>query len=159
MGREIRKVPAGWEHPRNARGHYIPLFDRDYESERAKWVAENATWENGTHPDIVRDPTLRVRYPLFAQWHGEAPDPESHRPAWPDAERTHFQVYETVSEGTPASPVFASLDDVETWLREQGHSAEAARSFARTGFAPSFVVMNGVVKSGIDALPDLRNKE
>jgi len=26
MGREIRKVPATWEHPRDCRGYYIPLM-------------------------------------------------------------------------------------------------------------------------------------
>lgn len=27
MGREVRMVPANWEHPRNGRGDYEPLFD------------------------------------------------------------------------------------------------------------------------------------
>jgi len=26
MGREIRKVPSNWQHPKDTKGHYIPLF-------------------------------------------------------------------------------------------------------------------------------------
>ena len=27
MGREVRKVPGDWQHPKDEKGHYIPLFD------------------------------------------------------------------------------------------------------------------------------------
>ena len=27
MGREVRRVPADWQHPKDARGRFIPLFD------------------------------------------------------------------------------------------------------------------------------------
>lgn len=33
--------------------------------------------------------------------------------SWTKEEATCFQVYETVTEGTPLSPVFKSLDQVE----------------------------------------------
>lgn len=26
MGREVRRVPANWEHPKDERGNFIPLF-------------------------------------------------------------------------------------------------------------------------------------
>jgi len=31
MGREIRRVSEGWEHPKDARGNYQPLYDEDFE--------------------------------------------------------------------------------------------------------------------------------
>lgn len=43
MGREVRRVPPDWEHPRHTKetttnpktiGHYIPLHDEDYETAR-----------------------------------------------------------------------------------------------------------------------------
>lgn len=37
MGREIRRVPMDWEHPKDERGYFIPLFDRDYESVGLEW--------------------------------------------------------------------------------------------------------------------------
>ncbi len=34
MGREVRKVPSSWEHPKNRKGSFIPLFDgKDYRSD------------------------------------------------------------------------------------------------------------------------------
>lgn len=44
-------------------------------------------------------------------------------PSWPDAERTHFQMYETCSEGTPISPVLESPEAVARWCAENGASA------------------------------------
>lgn len=28
MGREVRRVPANWQHPKNVEGHYVPLLER-----------------------------------------------------------------------------------------------------------------------------------
>ena len=37
-------------------------------------------------------------------------------------ERTHFQYYETVSEGTPVSPIFQSRETLERWFAEHENS-------------------------------------
>jgi len=78
MGRKIRSVPPDWEHPKDWKGHYKPLFDRPYE-------------------------------PSAQDWAGGPPDKEYYRPAWTEEEATAFQMYETVSEGTPVSPFFRHL--------------------------------------------------
>lgn len=31
MGREIRRVPKNWKHPRLEDGRYQPMFDQNYE--------------------------------------------------------------------------------------------------------------------------------
>lgn len=88
--------------------------------------------------EIVRVPA-GFRHP--ADEAGE-PIPGAHlEPLWgiPDAERPGYQVYENVSEGTPVSPAFDSVDELRAWLIRQGVTAEAADAFLRDGFAPSFV--------------------
>ena len=56
------------------------------------------------------------------------------------AKRTAYQVYENVSEGTPVSPVFESVEALQDWLIRQGYSKTATQAFVAEGHAPSFVV-------------------
>ena len=48
MGRELRKVPANWEHPKDEKGQYIPMFNIYYGDLLKEWLAENEAWDNGT---------------------------------------------------------------------------------------------------------------
>jgi hypothetical protein len=143
MGREVRRVPPGWEHPKEeerGRMDYKPLYDNDYKTVADEWLKNCREWDDGTHADLVRRPELKNEYPYFWDWDVSPPNEESYRPAWTEAEATAYQVYETVSEGTPVSPVFETLDALVAWLVSQGHSEHAARRFAETGWAPSMVM-------------------
>jgi hypothetical protein len=152
MGREIRRVPANWQHPRNGQGHYLPLYDKDYVTAAQEWLDEVRQWDDGTHEDLRGRPELKQQYPFFWDWSNGPPDKEAYRvDAWTPDQATHYQVYETVSEGTPTSPVFASLDDLESWLVQEGYSETAAKNFARTGWVPSMVIADGRLYSGVDA--------
>jgi hypothetical protein len=66
-----------------------------------------------------------------------------------------YQLWETVSEGSPVSPVFETEDAFVAYLVGEGHSEEAARKFIDAEWAPSMVmsVENGKVEiaSNIDA--------
>jgi hypothetical protein len=141
MGREIRRVPPDWEHPRDERGNYIPLYDEDYTIAADGWLAQVMAWERGDDPD--REVAARQygdRY--YWDWDGGPPDRDRYRTrAWTAEEATAYQIYETVSEGTPVSPVFASLDALIAWLVDQGHSERAARGFAASGWAPSLSML------------------
>lgn len=81
MGREVRRVPADWKHPRNGAGGYAAMRAEDM-------------------------------------------------PAWPDAARTHWQLYETTSAGTPKSPPMPTARDLARWLAE--HSTEVGPGFTAT---------------------------
>lgn len=74
------------------------------------------------YPDLAAEPKYAPDSPLtaFVEWHGEAPDPEYYRPRWTADEATHYQLYETVSEGTPLSPPFASKAELVEYLVERG---------------------------------------
>ena len=143
MGREIRRVPPGWEHPKRQTewGYdYAPLVDESFEEAQAAWEEARRAFDR-------TDCT-------FEEWHGGKPDnPIYYRPAWDEETRTAFQVYETVSEGTPTSPVFESEEDLVSWLVEEGgHSEAAAREFVRVGSVPSMMVMGNRIASNIEML-------
>lgn len=152
MGREVRRVPASWEHPQKENGDYQPLYDESWEEAVAEWKAGYAKWE----ADGARGGEF---------WEYDSPpDRDYYRPRWTDAERTHFQMYETVSEGTPISPPMESVEALARWLADNGASACAGDTatyeqwlrMCQVGWAPSFAVIDGVPQSGVEAIADLR---
>jgi len=120
---------------------YKPLHDRDYDAEAREWMDAAAKWHRGEGDDLA-DAADIAAHPFYWEWHGMPPEKEDYAPNWPEAERTHVQMYETVSEGTPVSPVFASLAELADWMVTQGYSRNAADRFCETGYAPSMVVEN-----------------
>lgn len=110
MGRELRKVPSNWEHPRTKDG-FQPLFDESYKEASKKWKQEFLEWEKNPESDCE-----------YWEWDGNPPDPKYYRPDWPEEIRTHYQMYETCSEGTPISPVMDNIDDLAKWLTDNNAS-------------------------------------
>lgn len=154
MGREIRKVPSNWEHPKNEQGHYVPLNDEYYGDAVDEWYNNHKLWLEGKHPDQQMD--NKPDYKFFSEWGGDAPSLEVYRKEkWTEEDATHFQMYETVSEGTPVSPVFETLEQLEDWLVGQGHSRKAAQAFCESGYAPSmtFTPERGL-KMNLDSYDD-----
>jgi hypothetical protein len=177
MGREIRRVPQNWSHPTNAdlakhnlfySGYWLrpgtendlsPMCDESYADAATKWMNRLLAWENGTDESLVKSPELKQEYPFFWDWDGAPPNRVVYRFGEWDfnpKEATHYQIYETVSEGTPTSPVFASLEAMKTWLVSEGFSEQAADSFIKDQWAPSltFNSQTGEVKMGIEACSD-----
>jgi len=121
MGRELRKVPAGWEHPKKDDGRYHPMFNEYYVDALNDWLKEHKQWEDGTHPDLVEKPERKQEYPFYAEWGGNPPDVEYYQTRkYTDEELTHIQLYETTSEGTPCSPVFKAdeFDELCAWAAD-----------------------------------------
>lgn len=120
MGREVRKVPKNWEHPKDRNGQYQPLYDRDFETVAEEWMKNCLLWAEGKHPDQTKyDNTPKY----FWQWAGNPPDEKYYRPKWTDEERTHIQMYENTSEGTPISPVMETPEELAKWLADNNASA------------------------------------
>lgn len=74
-----------------------------------------------------------------------------------------YQLWQTVSEGSPISPVFATADELAEWLatsdeytwkrNDEGTTKEQWMKFILgDGWSPSFVMINGEVKTGVQAL-------
>lgn len=91
----------------------------------------------------------RGGYEEYAGKRPGTPDPEaSYEPAyqpegWPPEEERGYQVFETVSEGTPLTPVFATVEELIDWLSTKGTAydppmtREAAQRFVGWGSVPS----------------------
>jgi hypothetical protein len=92
MGREIKKVPKGFEHPRDAEGYFEP----------------------GAH--------------LEPLWYA------------PEEDKTCFQIYENVSEGSPVSPVFETQEEMIDWLKNQGNEEAVINQFIDMGHYPSLLI-------------------
>jgi hypothetical protein len=116
MGREVRRVPADWQHPRDDNGEYIPLFD-GYTKRVERWDREKAEWDAGIRPTYGEDFAG-----TYEEWDGERPEPSGYMPDWPAEERTHLQMYEDTTEGTPISPVMSSPEELARWLADNAAS-------------------------------------
>lgn len=140
MGREIRRVPANWEHPRDDRGGYIPLHE-GYAVRVAEFEKMQA--EKGIQEAI--------------EYYG-CPDKNDFMPDWADSEKTHLMMYETCSEGTPISPAFATPEELARWLADTGASSfgsmtatyEQWLATCRRGWAVSAVMDSKGFRSGVE---------
>lgn len=157
MGREIRRVPPDWEHPKYWHQYlnrpmeevFHPLFDEVYEDALAKWQAKAAQWDaDEPDEDGQRPSEIRAKYPgieTYDDWDGEAPDPEYYRHRrWATEEATAYQLYETVSEGTPLSPVCKTREEMVEWLvtdggRDGSMSRKGAEKFVQDAWTPTMV--------------------
>lgn len=155
MGREIRMVPPNWEHPqrdpeydRNRHGGYQPMYDQTYEDACQEWLADFDRIRAGDLKEYEKN-----LYPYgVVEWATDniLSEPCYYRP-WKNEEATWFQVWETVSEGTPVSPPFATREELIEYLAMYGDywdqsrndgpwTRENAAAFVGSGWAPSLVI-------------------
>ncbi len=133
MGREIRRVPADWEHPKmqtiNYRTgtmdeSYQPLFDQPFEERAREWMDAAIAWDRGDDPDCKK---YKSKHPFYWTWAGDPPNPKYYRPKW-TTYPTHYQVYETVSEGTPVTPHFGTKAELVDYLVKYGDEWDQKRT-------------------------------
>lgn len=165
MGREVRRVPANWEHPRNERGNYIPLYGRSFSKQLSDWNEGNTKWEEGLRSDFKGGWKPREGNELnlsFTEWDGNQPRSEDYMPDWPESERTHYQMYEDTTEGTPISPVFDSPERLAHWLANNRASAFGGQTatyeqwlgMIDEGYAVSAVFDGRTIRSGVEEAGD-----
>jgi hypothetical protein len=131
MGREVRMVPVGWQHPKDGDGKYIPLLRGKYATAAAEWDEGYAHWQNGEvenwgakageskwKPRDTDDETS-----TYSEWSGRRPSPDDYMPNFPEGTATMLMMYEDTSEGTPISPAFATPEELARWLADTGASA------------------------------------
>lgn len=165
MGREIRRVPADWQHPTQSCPHspwnggceeakrnngrcFHPLFNKSFLEAAREWLDAAIRWDNDEDPDTAEH---KKDHPFYWQWNGKPPDPKYYRPDWKSAP-TYYQVYETVSEGTPVTPHFATKEELIDYLVESGDfwdqirgtggwDRKAAEEFVSREWAPTMVMI------------------
>lgn len=145
MGREVRMVPKDWVHPKDGREKLIPLLD-----------------EFGYNPDEVveglREGWLNKYMPNYGV---------GVMPKFPDGSCTHYQMYETCSEGTPISPVMETPEGLAHWLADNKASAfadmgatyEEWLAMIKKGSAPSAIIENGIMKPGVVIYSEIKEGE
>lgn len=185
MGREIRRVPANWEHPKSedpyGRERLQPMYDSTFADAASEWKEAFAAWERGERPSYCSEDSKHLEY---WEWENSPPTREYYRP-WKDDEATWFQLWETVSEGTPVTPPFATKEELadhlaehgDAWDQERCNDPGSCRLFGLTpgkpgwgkkkayafvmgdGWAPSMVAVGGQVMSGVDFVASRTDKQ
>jgi hypothetical protein len=135
------------------------LYDEPFSLAAKRWKEGLLAWEDGYNSSFD---CLRTEEDPGEYWEyeGDPPDRAYYRPDWPEETRTHYQMYETTSEGTPISPVMQTPEALAQWLVENGASAfagetatyEAWLRVAKGGYAPSAVVVDGRMESGVEGM-------
>lgn len=167
MGREVRRVPAHWEHPKypsdprrlggmvptNRAGGYRPMYAYDFDEcveewkrELQAWMDNYDNWEAGK-PGTYHTEEDIEKYVYFDTYAGPPPPPPNPYEYMgnQDLENGWYALYETVSEGTPLSPSFETAEELVDWLATNkdywGHtrSRENAEGMVRHGWAPSMI--------------------
>lgn len=179
MGREIRMVPPNWEHPMtrdeySGRMRKQPMHRGTYAEARAEWLDGLRKWEAGEDPDREKYKNDDGSYQDWWEWNGGPPD-RAYYETWERNEATWFQLWETVSEGSPVTPPFSTKEELAQYLASHGDEwdqqrclnrddcrlfgmeygkpgwgIERAHAFVNAGWAPSMVVTNGKVLESKD---------
>jgi hypothetical protein len=146
MGLKIRRVPPNWEHPTYLGGfrygQFMPIYDQSFSEASQEWKEGLAQWEAKTHLDYQEGRE-------FWEWYGNPPDREHYLPD-DLPEKTWYQVYSTVSEGTPRTPPFPTLEELYNHLIAAGifrdntpwDEASAQEFVFKTQWLPSGVLTN-----------------
>ncbi len=193
MGREIRRVPENWQHPKRIKqiiDHGVYKIDEGYRSmyqgefseavadfheEMNKWMEGYNNWNNGFYSDwekgmVTKEEAMKKfagyiieerKKHKFSQDYCEEElqryekgicswTDVSHLPTYPNPEYympfgEWYQLFQTVSEGTPLSPPFATKEELIEWLSNNKDfwgnkwSREGAESMVKEEYAPSMI--------------------
>lgn len=123
MAREVRRVPANWEHPKDEQGRHVPLYDgANFDAKRNAWDEEHAMWNEGKMrdfdgPDWIEKPA-ECETLEFEDYDVPRPVKADYMPVWSEDEATYYQMYSTTSEGTPVSEPKASPEELALWCHD-----------------------------------------
>ena len=162
MGREIRRVPKNWEHPKTKFDGYRPLYEPSWEDDYQKWQQSVSDFEK------IGSPYYKNLREFIDD--EKCPDPSDYVD-YSSEEAIWYQVYETVSQGTPVTPPFSTPEQLAMYLHTSGDfwqqdnildgekerfmSYEVAFKFVNNdGWVPSCVIVDGVIKDGYQSLED-----
>lgn len=118
MGREIRKVPPNWSPPKRDpeqypyRDGYQPTYNQHFEDALDEWVKDFDRVRRGELDEFEAE-----HYAGLGDWiqDYQPPDKRYYR-QYRDEDATWFQVYETVSAGTPVTPAFETKEELVQYL-------------------------------------------
>lgn len=159
MGREVRMVTKDWIHPKDGEDKYLPLYEgRDYDDGVENYKKELKEFRDNDFEKQYPDDPLDHFWYCLKDWCGNEPVRSDYMPDWKPEDMTHYMMYQNTSEGTPISPSFETPEKLAQWLVDNNASSfahmtssyESWLSVAKGGYAPSMVIANGTMKSGVD---------
>ncbi len=109
-------------------------------------------------------------WPLHETWKGFLDPTGEYEDSWePEDPPTGegWQMWETTSEGSPISPVFSTPEELAKWLSDTGASSFGRMTatydewlgMIKVGWAPSAVLHDGVLESGVSAVMPSKTRE
>jgi hypothetical protein len=198
MGREVKRIAVGFDWPlKKVWGGYLGWFDPPEcgACERSGYSPEAKAFREALPYSDDRDRLVAERFPgesYRCKWCGGHGHIRPTDPAvlaalapWKDADSEYYrfpkqeppagdgwQLWETTSDGSPITPVFASAEDLATYCAAHQFDDERRYSiserwnalaggtcalsydqwlaFIRRGWAPSMVVDAGGLRSGVE---------
>lgn len=118
------------------------------------YAEDGETVEREFHPESVAD--LLAVYP-YEDYAGSRPTEADHMPDCPEGVELGWCLYETVSEGTPCTPVFATAEELIDHLATVGQDWDqvplrrsAAEALVSSGWMPSMIVAGGQMMRGAE---------
>lgn len=173
MGREARRVPKNWKHPKDDNDNYIPLYGWSFSKSLADWDEGKIMWEKGLRQKFSAEESKELwitkkkdENGSWEGWTGARPEKKDYMPDWDETEKTHLQMYEDCSEGTPISPVMATPEELAHWLADNKASSfgqmtanyEAWLRVCQGGWAPGMILTvtdsEKTLTSGVEGLKD-----
>lgn len=121
--RAYRALEVKWAKGDDA---FRPLHDQDWLSAWRYWQRGNFVWYSlkplawvitmlGVRCGYDADGYPRMHTGSWEDHAGPVPLFMDYRPRWKNKHRTHYQLYENTSEGTPISPVCKTLGELAAW--------------------------------------------
>jgi hypothetical protein len=162
MSREIRRVPANWNHPKKNNGSYKPLSDdyvgtlkyyKESVDDFIKYMTEIIKkGKVKVYDEVWKDPKKLYEY-LTEEEQMNPPNINDYMPNgdW-------YQLFEGVSEGTPLSPPFKTKEELVNWLSnnkdywDEVWTRERAERMLECNYAPSGVMVGGKIYNSIESL-------
>ncbi len=127
MSRQIRRVPASWQHPEQINQYsnkkeYRSLMQWDYKEELKEFYEELEVYykeyEEFEDGEIFWEweeyETSKEKWTTYEDWAWKPPTPPNPYDYMPTGE--WYQLFQTVSEWTPLSPPFETQKELIKWL-------------------------------------------
>lgn len=169
MGREIRLVKQGWEHPRYADGGYKPLLEMSFKECLDEWEEGKSYFDKGLYLSYDKS-TTKLSKEEIEEGFESRPSESDFMPQWKDKEKTHMMMYEDCTEGTPISPVFkiGQNEELAQWLADNkastfGYNTATKEQWLNMinagGWAVSGIISNGKMMSGVEYYSEGKDNE
>ena len=139
MGRQLRRVAANWQHPKDENNNYIPLLEYNFTEKLNEWEEGKEMWDKGLRENwFPKEGEGKWKARIgdecemtWEEWTSSKPVKEDYMPEWGEEEKTHIQLYENTTEGTPITEVYKA-DELENLCEYAAKNCTTFADFTAT---------------------------